>query len=60
MPTTQKAVVNAIIQSNLGNDPDGIRGLFIDSRYTAPQLLIVLREHHDILVAGTTRKNKIG
>ena len=54
MPTTQKAVVNAIIQAKLGKDPDDMRRMFMDNRYTAAQLLILLREQLDILGSGTT------
>lgn len=60
LPTTQKAVANAVMQSGIGNDPDGMRRLFMDNRYTAAPLFILLRERFDILCAGTTRKNRIG
>ena len=60
MPTTQKAVVNAMIQSGISKDVNGMRRLFTDSRYTAAALFILLREEHDILVAGTTQSNRIG
>ena len=60
LPTTQKAVVNAVIKADIGKDPDGIRCLYMDNRYTAAQLLILLREQYDILGCGTTRQNRIG
>ena len=56
MPTFQKAVVNSIIQSRIGNDPDGKRMLFMDNRYSSASLFILLREQYDILCAGTKRK----
>ncbi len=60
LPTTRKAVVNAIIQSKLGKDPNGYRRLFMDNRYSSVKLFILLREKFDILCAGTTRVNHIG
>jgi len=60
LPTTQKAVINAIIAAGLGKDPDGLRCLFMDNRYTCAQLLLMLRELYDILGSGTTRKNRKG
>ena len=60
LPTTQKAIANAVMQAGKGNDPDGMRWLFMDNRYTAAPLFILLREQFDILCAGTTSKNRIG
>ena len=42
LPTTQKAVANAIIKSNIANGPHGSRHLFMDNRYCAPQLLALM------------------
>ena len=60
LPTTQKAVVNSVIQSGIGMDPDGKRRMFMDNRYTCAQLLVLLREQYGILGSGTTRANRIG
>ncbi len=60
LTTTQKAVVNSVIQSKIGNDPKGIRRLFLDNQYTCASLFILLREKFDILCAGTTQVNRIG
>ena len=60
LPTTQKAVVNAVIQSGIANDTDGLRSLFTDNRYSSPPLFVLLREKYGILCSGTTRKNRIG
>jgi hypothetical protein len=60
LPTTQKAVVNAIISSGLVNDPDGSRELYMDNRYTSPALFILLREKYGILACGTIRSNRKG
>jgi hypothetical protein len=44
LPTTQKAVVNAIVSSGLSNDPDGMREIYMDIRYSAPALFVLHRE----------------
>ena len=60
MPTTQKAVANAIICSGINNDPCGHREVFTDNRYSSIELAIWLRENCKILTAGTIRKNRKG
>ena len=60
MPTTQKAVLTAVIQSGFGNNPEGMWRLFMDNRYTAALLFVILQETHKILCIGTTRANRIG
>jgi hypothetical protein len=60
LPTTQKTVINAVIQSKIGKDPNGMRRLFMDNQYTAALLLLMLQEKYDILAAGTMRQNRIG
>ena len=60
MPTTQKAVVNAIVCSNLDMDPNGKHRLFMDNRYSSAALFVLLREQCKIVCSGTTRKNRIG
>jgi hypothetical protein len=47
LPTTQKAVVNAIVSCGLANEPDGIRELYMDNRYSAPSLFMLLREKYN-------------
>ena len=59
LSSMQKTVANAVMQSGIGNDPHGMRLLFMDNRYTATPLFIILKELFDILCAGTTRKNRI-
>ena len=60
LPTTQNAVINAIMQSKIANDPNGKRCVFMDSRYPAAALFILLREQCNILCSETIRKNRIG
>ena len=45
--------MNSIIQSGIGNDPNGIRRLYMDNRYTCAALFILLHEKFDILCSGT-------
>ena len=58
--TTQKAVINSIIDSELSNDSLGARILACDNRYTAFPLFMDLRNNHDIYAVGTIRKNRKG
>jgi len=58
LPTTQKAVVNAVLCSGLENDPDRMRELYMDNRYSSPSLFVVLREKYQILACGTIRSNR--
>ena len=41
-PTTQKAVLNAVIQSGIANDPRGSHVIVMDNCYAAPELFVVL------------------
>ena len=52
--------MNSIIQSGIGNDPNGIRRLYMDNRYTCAALFILLHEKFDILCAGTVCVNSHG
>eukprot|EP00956_Cyclotella_meneghiniana_P008474 scaffold11429_cov48-Cyclotella_meneghiniana.AAC.4 len=60
LPTTQKAVVNAVISSGIANDPDGMREIYMDNSYSAPTLFVLLREKYQILACGTIRTNRVG
>ena len=53
LPTTQKAVANAILKSNIANDPHGSRHLFMDNRYCAPQLLALMLTNWNLRGVGT-------
>ena len=59
LPTTQ-TVVNSIIQSKMGKDPNGTCQLFMDNCYDCASFFVLLREKFDILCAGTTRANRVG
>jgi hypothetical protein len=60
LPTTQKAVVNAVIKSGIAIDPEGQRCLFMDNRYQCAELAILLRDSYQISSCGTTRVNRNG
>ena len=57
LPTTQKAVVNAVIKYGDTMEPDGMQCLFMDNRYQCSELVILLRNSYHVLSCGTTRKN---
>jgi hypothetical protein len=60
LPTTQKAVVNAVIALGIENDPEGMREMYMDNRYTSPHLFVLLQEKYKILACGTIRANRKG
>ena len=60
LPTTQKAVANAILKSRIANDVNGCRRIFMDNRYCAPQLLALMLTNYNIRGVGTCKANRIG
>jgi len=60
LPTTQKALVNLVLQSKLHNEPNGYRVIFSDNRYTCAEVAVMLRDKYKILLCGTTRTNRKG
>ena len=60
LPTTQKAVANAIIKSGIANDPHGCRHIFMDNRYAAPQLFALMSTNYNIRGCGTCKANRKG
>jgi hypothetical protein len=42
LPTTQKAVVNTIVLSGIANEPNGMREIYMDDRYSASTLFVLL------------------
>ena len=57
LPTTQKAVANAILKSGINNDVDGCRYIFMDNRYAAPQLLAMMATTWNIRGVGICKAN---
>ena len=60
LPTTQKAMTNALIGSMVTNDPNGYRAVFSDNRYSSFELAVYIREKLKILTAGTICRNRKG
>ena len=60
LPTTQKAVLNAIYQCKLETETSGYRHLAMDNRYQCPELAVILRDRCRIMNTGTTRRNRKG
>ena len=48
LPTTHKAVANAIVQSVIANDINGCRYLYMDNRYACPQLLALMLTNYNV------------
>ncbi len=60
LPTAQKAVMNSIIATKLGNDPNGYQELYMDKIYSAPELFVMLKPKNKMLDHGTIRTNHKG
>ena len=60
LPTTQKAVANAILKSDIANDPHGCRFLYMDNRYAAPQLFAMMATNWNVRAVGTCKANRKG
>ena len=60
LPTTQKAVANALLKSGVANDPNGSRHIMMDNRYCAPQLLALMSTNWNCRGVGTCRANRKG
>jgi hypothetical protein len=58
LPTTHKAVINAVFHTRLGNDTEeGYQCLSMDNQYQCPELAVLLCDRCKILSTGTVRKN---
>jgi hypothetical protein len=61
LPTTMKAVVNAMFQTNLVHKTEeGYRCISMDNRYQCPELAVLLMKRFKILSTGTCRRNRKG
>jgi len=61
LPTTQKAVVNAVMQTQLHTETRaGYRHLSLDNRYQCPELAFLLRERCRLYSSGTCRRKRKG
>ena len=59
LPTTRKAVINAVLDSNIANDCCGAWKIFLDNRCACPELLVILFEEMNLIGGGTCRNNRI-
>ena len=59
-PTTQKVLINAIIQAKIANSERGVYCVFCDSRYGAPLCFKDLADIHVVLGVATMSKNRKG
>ena len=48
IPTTQKVVANAIVQSGIGNYTNDCRYLYMDNRYACPQLFALMLTNYNV------------
>jgi Transposase IS4 len=60
LPTTQKAVLNAVLATEMHKEVNGARHLAMDNRYQCPELALILRQKFKIMSSGTCRKNRKG
>jgi Transposase IS4 len=60
LPTTQKAVMNAVLSTGMHNEVHGARHIALDNRYQCPELAFLLREKFKIYSTGTCRANRKG
>jgi len=60
VPTTQKVVLNAVLQTKMHECVDGARHITMDNRYQCPQLAALLLKRYDIYSTGTSRLGRVG
>ena len=48
LPTTQKAVLNAVIQTGMSRETNGARVIAMDNHYQCPELAALLRQKYNI------------
>eukprot|EP00957_Ditylum_brightwellii_P059625 4526472-Ditylum_brightwellii.AAC.1 len=58
LPTMQKAVANAILKSNIANDPNGCKFLYMDNHYAAPQLFAIMATNWNSCAVVTCKVNR--
>ena len=57
LTTTMKAVINALLASNVLNDTYWSQILSIDNSYACPELFVIIGEEMNLIWGGTWRKN---
>ena len=53
-------MANAILKSEIDNDEDGCRYLFMDNRNATPQLFVRMLTNCNIRAVGTCKANWVG
>ena len=59
-PMTQKAVINTNVLSRIASEPNGMREIHMDYRYSTPTLFVFMQEKYNIFACGTVRNNHTG
>jgi Transposase IS4 len=60
LPTTMKAVLNAVLSTGMHLETHGARHIALDNRYQCPELAYLLRQKFKIISTGTCRQNRKG
>jgi len=60
VPTAQKVVLNAVLQTRMHECVDGARHITLENRYQCPQLATLLLKRYDIHSTGTSRLGRVG
>ena len=60
LPMMQKEVVNALVSCGIVNNSDGMREIYMDNCYLAPEIFVMLREKYKILACRTVHQNQKG
>ena len=56
---TKKSAANATLKTQITNDPNVCRYMFLDNRYASPQLVSIMTSECNIRAIGTFRANII-
>eukprot|EP00957_Ditylum_brightwellii_P081514 6201660-Ditylum_brightwellii.AAC.1 len=60
LPTTQKDIANTILKSDIANDPNGRRFLYMVNCNAAPQLFAIEATNWNICDVSTCKVNRMG
>ena len=53
-------MANAIVKSQIANDKDGSRHMFVNNRHAAPQLFTIMLESYNLRGSRTCKSNIVG
>ena len=60
LPTTQKAVANAIVKSQIANDKCRSRHAFMDNGHVTPQLFAIMLTNYNLRGSQPCKENRVG